>query len=37
MLLPLVLCIFPAVIMVILGPAVIQIVRTILPMLSIGG
>jgi tight adherence protein C len=37
MLIPLVICIFPAVIMVILGPAVIQIVRTILPMLSIGG
>ena len=37
LLIPLVTCIFPAVIMVILGPAVIQIVRTILPMLSIGG
>jgi tight adherence protein C len=37
MLIPLVTCIFPAVIMVILGPAIIQIVRTILPMLSIGG
>lgn len=37
MLLPLVTCIFPAVIMVILGPAIIQIVRTILPMLSVGG
>jgi tight adherence protein C len=37
MLFPLVVCIFPAVIMVILGPAIIQIVRTILPMLSIGG
>lgn len=36
MLIPLVTCIFPAVIMVILGPAVIQIIRTILPMLSIG-
>ena len=34
MLIPLVTCIFPAVIMVILGPAIIQIVRTILPMLS---
>lgn len=37
MLIPLVTCIFPAVIMVILGPAIIQIVRTILPMLSVGG
>jgi tight adherence protein C len=37
MLFPLVLCIFPSVIMVILGPAVIQIIRTILPMLSEGG
>lgn len=36
LLLPLVTCIFPAVIMVILGPAVIQIIRTILPMLSGG-
>lgn len=36
MLLPLVVCIFPAVIMVILGPAVIQIIRTILPMMSFG-
>jgi tight adherence protein C len=37
MLIPLVVCIFPAVIMVILGPSVIQIVRTIMPMLSMGG
>ena len=37
LLIPLVTCIFPAIIMVILGPAVIQIVRTILPMPSIGG
>jgi tight adherence protein C len=37
MLFPLVLCIFPSVIMVILGPALIQIVRTIAPMLSAGG
>lgn len=34
LLFPLVICIFPSVIMVILGPAVIQIVRTMLPMLS---
>jgi tight adherence protein C len=37
MLFPLVLCIFQSVIMVILGPAVIQIVRTLGPMLSAGG
>ena len=37
MLIPLVLCIFPAIIMVILGPAVITIVRTMLPMLTQGG
>jgi len=36
LLIPLVTCIFPAVIMVILGPAIIQIVRTVLPMLSAG-
>jgi tight adherence protein C len=36
LLIPLVTCIFPAVIMVILGPAVIQIIRTVLPMLSMG-
>lgn len=37
MLIPLVLCIFPAVILVILGPAVITIIRTMLPMLTQGG
>lgn len=34
MLLPLVLCIFPAIILVVIGPAVIQIVRTLMPMLG---
>jgi tight adherence protein C len=34
MLIPLVLCIFPAIIMVVLGPAVVIIVRTIGPILS---
>ncbi|GAA4338863.1 type II secretion system F family protein [Variovorax defluvii] len=34
LLIPLVLCIFPSIIMVILGPAAIQIIRTILPMLA---
>ena len=34
MLLPLVVCVFPSIIMVILGPAAIQIIRTILPMLD---
>jgi tight adherence protein C len=37
MLFPLVVCIFPSIIMVIMGPAAIQIVRTILPLLSRGG
>lgn len=32
MLIPLVLCIFPSILMVILGPAAIQIIRTMLPM-----
>jgi len=36
LLFPLVVCIFPAIIMVILGPAIITIVRTVLPMLSFG-
>lgn len=36
MLFPLVICIFPSIIMVILGPAAIQIMRTILPMLNGG-
>ncbi|MES2784565.1 MAG: type II secretion system F family protein [Pseudomonadota bacterium] len=36
LLFPLVTCIFPAVIMVILGPAIIQIIRNVLPMLSTG-
>jgi tight adherence protein C len=34
MLFPLVLCIFPSIIMVILGPAIIQMVRTLQPMLQ---
>jgi tight adherence protein C len=34
LLLPLVLCIFPSIIMVVLGPAVIRIVRQMLPLLS---
>jgi tight adherence protein C len=34
MLFPLVLCIFPAINMVILGPAIIQLVRTLLPMIN---
>jgi tight adherence protein C len=34
MLFPLVVFIFPSIIMVIMGPAVIQIIRTIMPMLS---
>lgn len=36
MLFPLVTCIFPSIIMVVLGPAVIQIVRTVLPKISGG-
>jgi tight adherence protein C len=34
MLFPLVVCIFPSIIMVIMGPAAIQIIRTIMPMLG---
>jgi len=34
MLLPLVTCIFPAIVMVVLGPALIRIVRTVLPMMA---
>ena len=34
MLFPLVVCVFPSIIMVIMGPAVIQVIRTILPMLG---
>lgn len=37
MLFPLVVCIFPSIIMVIMGPAIIQIVRTLMPMLNQGG
>jgi tight adherence protein C len=37
MLLPLVICIFPSIIMVILGPAGIQIMRTVIPMISGNG
>lgn len=33
MLFPLVVCIFPSIIMVVLGPAIIQLVRTLMPML----
>ena len=36
LLIPLVLCIFPSIIMVILGPAIITIIRTMLPMLRLG-
>jgi tight adherence protein C len=36
MLLPLVLCIFPSIILVVMGPAAIQIVRTLMPMLGRG-
>jgi tight adherence protein C len=34
MLFPLVVCIFPSIIMVIMGPAAIQVIRTIMPMLN---
>jgi tight adherence protein C len=36
MLFPLVVCIFPSIIMVIMGPAAIQVIRTLLPMISKG-
>jgi len=36
MLLPLVLCIFPSIIMVVMGPAAIQVVRTLMPMFGGG-
>ncbi|HEV7815967.1 MAG TPA: type II secretion system F family protein [Janthinobacterium sp.] len=36
MLFPLVVCVFPSIIMVIMGPAAIQIIRTILPSLAAG-
>lgn len=34
MLLPLVICIFPSILMVILGPAAIQVIRTLMPMMA---
>jgi tight adherence protein C len=37
MLLPLVLCIFPSIILVVMGPAAIQIGRQLMPMLGRGG
>jgi tight adherence protein C len=37
MLIPLVVCIFPSIVMVIMGPAVIQVIRTLLPMLGSRG
>jgi tight adherence protein C len=37
MLIPLVLCIFPSIIMVIMGPAAIQVIRIMLPLLTGGG
>jgi len=37
MLIPLVLCIFPSIIMVIMGPAAIQVIRIMLPLLESGG
>ena len=37
MLIPLVVCIYPSIVMVIMGPAVIQVIRTLLPMLGSRG
>jgi tight adherence protein C len=37
MLIPLVLCIFPSIIMVIMGPAAIQVIRIMVPLLTSGG
>ena len=36
MLIPLVLCIFPSIIMVIMGPAAIQVIRIMVPLLTSG-
>jgi tight adherence protein C len=36
MLLPLVLCIFPSIILVVMGPAAITVIRTLMPLLGGG-